>query len=69
MHSSVTAQVRRLSRVLHEPKSSLDLAIDRAIEYLLNRQTDEGYWIGELEGDTILESEYHDNVPVPGSMG
>ncbi len=22
------------------------------------RQSDEGYWVGELEGDTILESEY-----------
>ena len=26
--------------------------------WLLARQSDEGYWVGELEGDTILESEY-----------
>jgi squalene-hopene/tetraprenyl-beta-curcumene cyclase len=25
---------------------------------LLARQTDEGFWVGELEGDTILESEF-----------
>ena len=24
----------------------------------LAQQNDEGYWVGELEGDTILESEY-----------
>jgi len=27
-------------------------------DYLLARQAPEGYWVGELEGDTILESEY-----------
>ena len=26
--------------------------------YLLDQQQPEGYWVGELEGDTILESEY-----------
>lgn len=36
----------------------LQSAIDRTRDYLLNRQAPEGYWIGELEGDTILESEY-----------
>lgn len=33
-------------------------AVDRTREYLLNLQHSEGYWVGELEGDTILESEY-----------
>lgn len=33
-------------------------AIDRTREYLRDAQHDEGYWVGELEGDTILESEY-----------
>ena len=32
--------------------------LGRTSDWLLARQTDEGYWIGELEGDTILESEY-----------
>jgi squalene-hopene/tetraprenyl-beta-curcumene cyclase len=33
-------------------------AFTRTRGWLLSQQTDEGYWIGELEGDTILESEY-----------
>ncbi len=38
--------------------STLDSAVDKAIEYMLHVQHTDGYWIGELEGDTILESEY-----------
>ena len=33
-------------------------AIERSRDLLLQKQGPEGYWIGELEGDTILESEY-----------
>ena len=33
-------------------------AIERTRDWLLARQNPEGYWVGELEGDTILESEY-----------
>src|ERR1700687_5107747 len=33
-------------------------ATERAQQWLLKEQADEGYWLGELEGDTILESEY-----------
>src|SRR5579871_4414182 len=33
-------------------------AIDRGVNYLLSLQTSEGYWIGELEADTTLESDY-----------
>ncbi len=36
----------------------LQRSIDRARQCLLSRQTPEGYWVAELEGDTILESEY-----------
>ncbi|MCH8830276.1 MAG: terpene cyclase/mutase family protein, partial [Planctomycetes bacterium] len=36
----------------------LQAAIDRTRWFLLDRQHDDGYWVGELEGDTILESEY-----------
>lgn len=36
----------------------LQSAIERTRDYLLSRQAPEGYWVGELEGDTILESEY-----------
>jgi squalene-hopene/tetraprenyl-beta-curcumene cyclase len=38
--------------------SSLDAAIDRAQAALLARQNAKGYWVGELQGDSILESEY-----------
>lgn len=38
--------------------STLDSAVDKAIEYMLHVQHPDGYWVGELEGDTILESEY-----------
>jgi len=37
---------------------SVSTAIKRTQNYLLERQQPEGYWVGELEGDTILESEY-----------
>lgn len=33
-------------------------AIERTRDWLLEQQAPEGYWVGELEGDSILESEY-----------
>jgi squalene-hopene/tetraprenyl-beta-curcumene cyclase len=36
----------------------LDSAIEQAQNALLLRQAPEGYWCGELQGDSILESEY-----------
>ncbi len=33
-------------------------AIDRGVSYLLSLQASEGYWLGELEADTTLESDY-----------
>ncbi len=33
-------------------------AVHRTRDWLLAQQHEEGYWVGELEGDTILESEY-----------
>ena len=33
-------------------------AIDRSVDYLLSLQASEGYWVGELESDTTLESDY-----------
>ena len=32
--------------------------VERAQRYLLSLQNEDGHWCGELEGDTILESEY-----------
>ncbi|TAM82583.1 MAG: squalene--hopene cyclase [Acidobacteria bacterium] len=33
-------------------------AIERAAEHLLSLQTPEGYWVGELQADSTLESDY-----------
>src|SRR6478752_1085558 len=33
-------------------------ALVRTQQWLLGEQRADGYWVGELEGDTILESEY-----------
>jgi squalene-hopene/tetraprenyl-beta-curcumene cyclase len=33
-------------------------SVDAARKYLLSRQQEEGYWCGELEADTTLESDY-----------
>jgi squalene-hopene/tetraprenyl-beta-curcumene cyclase len=51
---------RRLA--MTPPAPSLNDRLSEALEstsgWLLERQHDLGYWVGELEGDTILESEY-----------
>ncbi len=39
-------------------RDGLDAALERSSEWLLDRQHGEGFWVAELEGDTILESEY-----------
>ncbi len=47
--------------VLDTPTISLEAvrhAIFAAQRYLLDRQDPDGYWVAELEGDSILESEY-----------
>jgi squalene-hopene/tetraprenyl-beta-curcumene cyclase len=41
-----------------ERSSPLQRAIDRARCCLLDMQQADGHWVGELQGDTILESEY-----------
>ncbi len=40
------------------PLSSLGDAIARGADGLLARQEADGHWVGELQGDTILESEF-----------
>src|SRR5262249_14972834 len=39
-------------------EDGLDSAIDKAVSYLKSLQHDDGYWLGELEADTTLESDY-----------
>src|ERR1700676_5699329 len=41
-------------------------AISRGVNYLLSLQASEGYWLGELEADTTLESDYIFYVNVIG---
>jgi squalene-hopene/tetraprenyl-beta-curcumene cyclase len=36
----------------------VETAISRAREWLLAQQHEDGHWVGELEGDSILETEY-----------
>jgi squalene-hopene/tetraprenyl-beta-curcumene cyclase len=36
----------------------LEQAIERGANHLLSLQAEEGYWLGELEADTTLESDY-----------
>jgi len=40
------------------PSSPLQQAIQRAQRCLLDLQQPDGHWVGELQGDTILESEF-----------
>ena len=38
--------------------SRVNAAVDGARKFLFSRQHEEGYWCGELEADTTLESDY-----------
>ena len=38
--------------------SRVAVAADAARKYLFSQQHEEGYWCGELEADTTLESDY-----------
>ncbi len=44
------------ARPKHE--AGLDESIERAASFLVSLQRDDGYWLGELEADTTLESDY-----------
>src|SRR3979490_3565317 len=48
----------RSARLFPAVAESLHDAIDRGVNYLLSLQASEGYWLGELEADTTLESDY-----------
>src|SRR5579885_2020065 len=42
----------------HEFADQLEQSIERGAKHLLSLQYDEGFWLGELEADTTLESDY-----------
>src|ERR1700719_1223438 len=48
----------RSTGVLTALSERLSDSIDRGVNYLLSLQASEGYWMGELEADTTLESDY-----------
>jgi len=50
--------VTEVSAVQKKPADELQQAIRRAQDHLRSMQKEDGHWCGELEGDTILESEY-----------
>jgi squalene-hopene/tetraprenyl-beta-curcumene cyclase len=54
--------LRRAAQPMPAPAGAIEPAvegaIDRASACLLGMQFPEGYWMGELQGDSILESEY-----------
>jgi len=42
----------------HPRAEGYETTLGRTRDWLLTRQQGDGHWVGELEGDTILESEY-----------
>src|SRR5579862_7902350 len=51
-------EVPRLTFAEERFDEHLQAVIQRATDHLLSLQTEEGYWVGELEADTTLESDY-----------
>src|SRR4029079_12578798 len=58
----LAAQTRRPGISTARPETQPALApvasVERARRSLLARQHPDGHWVGELQGDTILESEF-----------
>jgi squalene-hopene/tetraprenyl-beta-curcumene cyclase len=46
------------SEARQPPRDEIERAVEATTRWLLDQQHPRGYWVGELEGDTILESEY-----------
>ncbi len=54
----LTGQLQPGTSVYQQLSAALGRAISRTGKWLLDRQQADGHWVGELQGDTILESEY-----------
>jgi len=59
-HGEAESDSHRERRRLTCLEVGVDLpgAIQRTVDHLLSSQAPEGYWVGELEADTTLESDY-----------
>src|SRR3979490_259914 len=57
LETPVTSGTPVLSGI-QERLERLEQAIERGANHLLSLQVDAGYWVGELEADTTLESDY-----------
>ena len=57
LETPVTTGAAIASR-LQERLGRLEQAIERGASHLLSLQAEAGYWVGELEADTTLESDY-----------
>jgi squalene-hopene/tetraprenyl-beta-curcumene cyclase len=57
LETPVTSGAPVSSRI-QERLDRLEQAIERGANHLLSLQMDAGYWVGELEADTTLESDY-----------
>ena len=56
-YSSASAPQMRFGKI-DDLGSRVAVAVDAARKYLFSQQHEEGYWCGELEADTTLESDY-----------
>ncbi len=54
----MTHSLRGTVHVSLPARTSVDFALRQAQNCLLSKQHAKGYWVGELQGDSILESEY-----------
>ncbi len=57
-HSQLSTGTVRSANRIEVDIAQVQGAVRRAQDWLLRQQQPDGHWVGELEGDTILESEY-----------
>jgi squalene-hopene/tetraprenyl-beta-curcumene cyclase len=55
--TSTAAAAKRARLSVSTADSRVDAAVERGVQHLLSLQVAEGYWWGELEADTTLESD------------
>ena len=58
LQSSESSTPTVVTSVAPTLQDRLTEAVRRSVQHLLSLQAPEGYWLGELEADTTLESDY-----------